>query len=435
MTTIEEIFNFTESELKSKLIEYEDETHYSNNLETINAVIIHSFNNSLLISEEMEIVESDNYDRVMNLNPTSYSDFLNLLKPRKKINININPQLLKSWNNYKVTTLEGHRYSVNSVAVSDKYIISGSDDKKIKIWDLSTFELIKTLKVHTDDVISVVVSGIINVSDEFGNIISKQYIISGSSDTTIKIWDLSTFELVTTLKGHTYAVYSVAVSGKYIISGSRDKTIKIWDLSTFKLVATLEGHTNDVNSVVVSSVFNTANKFGNNISKQYIISGSRDRTIKIWDFSTFELVETLEGHTDTVWSVAVSGIINTSDNIEKQYIISGSFDNTIKIWDLSTFKLVATLEGHTNFVSSVAVSGINNTSNKFEKKYIISASWDETIKIWDLSTFELVTTLEGHTDYVTSVVVSSINNTADKFGKQYIISGSYDNTIKIWEQN
>ena len=137
MTTIKEIFNFTESELKNKLIEYEDETHYSNNLERINAVIIHSFNNELLNPKEMEIVESKNYDNVMKSNPKSYSDFLNLLKVKKKINININPQLLKSWNNPKVTTLEGHNDSVRSVAVISKYIISGSEDEDttIKIWE------------------------------------------------------------------------------------------------------------------------------------------------------------------------------------------------------------------------------------------------------------------------------------------------------------
>ena len=143
--TIEEIFSLTKLQLKNKLLEHEDKTHYSNNLERINAVIIHSFNKELLNSKEMEIVESKNYDRVMKSNPTSYSDFLNLLNPRKKINININTQLLKSWNTPKVTTLEGHTDTVSSVAVSDiintadgfrkQYIISGSHDKTIKIWE------------------------------------------------------------------------------------------------------------------------------------------------------------------------------------------------------------------------------------------------------------------------------------------------------------
>ena len=390
MITIEEIFSLTKSQLKNKLLEYEDETHYSNNLEMINAVIIHSFNNSLLISEEMEIVESDNYDRVMNLNPTSYSDFLNLLKPRKKINININPELLKSWNTPKVTTLEGHTRPVNCVAVSS----------------------------------------IINIPATLLDIIGKRYIISGSRDNTIKIWDLSTFKLVTTLEGHTSWVRSVAASGiinttdefekQYIISGSDDKTIKIWNFSTFELVETLEGH-NPIMSIAISGIINTTDKFG----KQYIISGLRDGIIKIWDLSTFELAATLKMNLIYKFnSVTVSG----------KYIISGSGDETITIWDLSTFELVTTLEGHTHSVSSVVVSGNTNFPDNIGKQYIISGSWDNTIKIWNLSTFELITTLEGHTSYVNSVTISSIFNATNKFGKQYIISGSDDETIKIWEQ-
>ena len=456
---IEEIFNLTGSDLKNKLLEYEDETKYSNNLERINAVIIHSFNNELLNPKEMKIVESDNYDNVMKSNPKSYSDFLNLLKVKKKINININPQLLKSWNNPKVTTLEGHTDTVSSVAVSDiintadgfrkQYIISGSHDKTIKIWDLSTFELVETLKGHTHYVMSVAVSSVKNTAT-LPNNIEKQYIISGSIDYTIKIWDMSTFELVETLEGHTSRVNSVVVISsiekatnlpkQYIISGSMDDTIKIWDMSTFKLIKTLEGHTDSVNSVAVISSIEKAT----NLPKHYIISGSADKTIKIWDFSTFKLVETLEGHTTSVWSVAVSD----------KYIISGSADTTIKIWDLSTFELVETLEGHIDIVNCVVVSGIINTTDEFgniiSKQYIISGSDDETIKIWDISTFKLVKTLKKHTGAVLSVAVSSIINTTDKFaniissventatlpdniGKQYIISGSGDETIKIWD--
>jgi len=426
MTTIEEIFNLTKSQLKSKLIEYEDETHYSNNLKRINAVIIHSFNKELLNTKEMEIVESDNYDRVMNLNPESYSQFLELLNQKKK-STKINSQLLKRWKNSKlVTTLEGHTDGVRSVVVSDKYIISGSADKTIKIWDLTTFELVATLEGHNSIVNSVIVS--------------DKYIISGSFDRTIKIWDLSTFKLIAILKGHNGYVYSLTVSDKYIISGSVDKTIKIWDLSTFELVKTLKGHDSYVYSVTVSgiinttdefgkinSVENTTNKFGNIISKQYIISGSADETIKIWNLSTFKLVTTLKGHNSIVSSVVVSSVENTTDlpdNIGKQYIISGSFDKTIKIWDLSTFKLVKTLEGHNYHVTSVTVSNFENATT-FAEQYIISGSFDGIIKIWDLLTFELVSTLEGHDNVVKSVAISD----------KYIISGSYDKTIKIWEQN
>ena len=95
------------------------------------------------------------------------------------------------------------------------------------------------------------------------------------------------------------------------------------------------------------------------------------------------MVTTLEGHTHSVSSVVVSGNTNFPDNIGKQYIISGSWDNTIKIWNLSTFELITTLEGHTSYVNSVTISSIFNATNKFGKQYIISGSDDGTIKIWE----------------------------------------------------
>ena len=93
-------------------------------------------------------------------------------------------------------------------------------------------------------------------------------IISGSSDETIKVWDLYRGEELQTLSGHSDSVYSVVVTpdGNQIISGSRDKTIKVWDLQTGKELRTLTGHSDWVYSVVVTP---DGNK---------IISGSRDKT-------------------------------------------------------------------------------------------------------------------------------------------------------------
>ena len=90
-----------------------------------------------------------------------------------------------------------------------------------------------------------------------------------------------------TLEGHTSSVYSVAFSsdGKTVASGSKDKTIKIWDSSTGKLIRTLTGHSQPVNSVAFSSDGKT------------VASGSDDKTIKIWDSSTGKLIRTLTGHT------------------------------------------------------------------------------------------------------------------------------------------
>ncbi len=156
--------------------------------------------------------------------------------------------------------------------------------------------------------------------------------------------------------GHTEPINSVRCSpnGFHIVSGSNDKTIRIWDAETGTTVGNpLKGHTGDVESVAYSP------------DGRHIISGSDDMTIRIWDAETgAPVARPLEGHTDFVWTVAYSP--------NGQHIISSSGDATIRIWDAETGAAIGTpLEGHTAFVRSVAYSP--------DGQFIISGSSDDTI--------------------------------------------------------
>ena len=228
-------------------------------------------------------------------------------QPDSSETIKDNPVAYNSNFNYVLArNLESHSNWVGSVAISKdrQYIVSGSNDQTIKVWNLNTGELERTLEGHASRVISVAIS-------EDG-----QRIISGSSDKMIKVWNLNTGELERTLEGHSDWISSVAISedGQYLVSGSLDKTIKVWNLNTGELERTLEGHNYDVMSVVISR------------DQQRIVSGSLDKTIKVWNLNNGELEHTLEGHSDGVYSVAISG--------DGQSIVSGSSDKTIKVWSL-----------------------------------------------------------------------------------------------------
>jgi len=126
------------------------------------------------------------------------------------------------------------------------------------------------------------------------------------------------FTLLRTLTGHSGGVWSVALSmdGRIVVSGSRDKTIKIWDMLTGKELRTLTGHSDVVDSVALST------------DGQTLVSGSDDKTIKVWNIRTGKESGTLTGHSSEIWSLAL-----TTDG---QTLISGSRDKTIKIWDVQT---------------------------------------------------------------------------------------------------
>ena len=147
------------------------------------------------------------------------------------------------------------------------------------------------------------------------------------------------------------------------------------------LLMMLNGHTSYVSSVAFSS------------DGTRIVSGSWDKSVRIWDASTGALLTMLNGHTSYVSSVAFS-----SDGTR---IVSGSWDKSVCIWDASTGALLMMLNVHTDDVSSVAFSS--------DGTRIVSGSWDKSVRIWDASTGALLTMLNGHTDDVTSVTFSSDN--------------------------
>ena len=283
--------------------------------------------------------------------------------------------------------LKGHTGSVLSVSFNnagDK-IASGSSDCTVRIWDVESGKCEKVLTGHTGSVFSV----------SFNNAGDK--IASGTLDRTIRIWDVKSGQCEKVLEGHTGFVNSVSFNnaGDKIVSGSHDRTVRIWDVESGQCEKVLEGHTGLVNSVS----FNNA--------EDKIVSGSWDHTVRIWDVESGQC-EVLTGHTDWVWSVSFN---NAGDKIA-----SGSQDRTIRIWDVESGQCEKVLEGHTGFVYSVS---FNNAGDK-----IVLGSWDKTVRIWDVESGQCEV-LTGHASVVSSV---SFNKAGDK-----IASGSLDRTIRIWD--
>ncbi len=202
-----------------------------------------------------------------------------------------------------------------------------------------------------------------------------------------------------TFEGRTHWVNSVAISpdGCKILSGSLDRTLKLWDLVTGECQHTFKGHTKGVNSVAISP------------DGRQALSGSGDKTLKLWDLATGESLRTFKGHKEKVNAVAISP--------DGRYALSGSSDKTLKLWNLARGECLRTFEGRAHWVSSVAISP--------DGRKILSGSLDRTLKLWDLATGECLRTFKGHTKVVNSVAISPD-------GRQGL-SGSRDHTLKLWD--
>ncbi|HLO50225.1 MAG TPA: protein kinase [Kamptonema sp.] len=294
-----------------------------------------------------------------------------------------------NWKNVEVKNFAEHSNAVGAVAFSPDglTLASGSKDKTVKIWDLATGNLIRSLDSDSSAIWSVAFNS------------NGTRLAAGTSYWRILLWNLKTGELVRTLE-HSGTVWSVAISpdGLNLASGSGDKVSKIWNIATGNLVYNLPDHSDYVYSVAISPDGKT------------LVSGSKDKTITIVDVETGRLIKTLEGHSDQVRSIAISP--------DGKTLVSGSYDATIKMWNLATGELIRTLSGHSGEIVSVAISP--------DGKTIASGSKDKTIKIWDLRSGVLLNTLTGHSDEVYTVVFSPDGKT--------IASGGKDNIIKLWRR-
>jgi WD40 repeat protein len=116
---------------------------------------------------------------------------------------------------------------------------------------------------------------------------------------------------------------------------------------------------------------------------------SYDKTVKLWDASSSECLQSLKGHSGSVWSVAFSH--------DSAQLASASRDMTIKLWDASSGKCLKMLEGHTRLVLSVAFS--------HDSARLASVSYDNTVKLWDLSSGRCLQTLD--TDILRNISLDS----------------------------
>lgn len=145
-------------------------------------------------------------------------------------------------------------------------------------------------------------------------------VVVSTSSPDIQVFDMG-LNRISVLRGHRGSIWAFDYGGRTLLTGSTDRTAKIWDCSLGICLKTLSGHTSTVRCVVFAG--------------KYVVTGSRDATIRVWDAETGVCSHVLRGHSGSIRSLAaVPG---------KPWIVSGSYDGTAVLWNYRTGEQVRTL--------------------------------------------------------------------------------------------
>ena len=265
-------------------------------------------------------------------------------------------------------------------------------DTTIKIWETDSSNLIATLTGDALEARSLVV-------------LQNSNLVSGSRDGTIKIWNTENFSLIRNISASDEIWSLVELQNASLASGTKNGDIQIWNSDTGSLIRTIKGHMSYVYSLVVLENGNLA-------------SISQDSSIKIWNTNDWSLIMNLLGNKRLGESVLNrAGLVSklwSLVELPRGYLASASWDNNVKILKKSDGRLNRILTGHTDWIQSLTV---------LSNGWLASGSFDKTIKIWNTDTGDLITTLSGHTSTVSSLMV---------LPNGYLVSGSDDFTVKIW---
>jgi WD40 repeat protein len=253
-------------------------------------------------------------------------------------------------------TLRGHTGHVTCVDLSmdGKVLVSGGGkgDRTVNVWDLEDIHapvVRLRLTAHTDVVWAVKISP------------DGMKIASASLDKTVMIWSIQSGKQLLTFKGHKDKVYAIAWSpdSKFVASGGRETCIFVWEAETGIKVREPLNAATSINCVAFDS------------TASMLVTGGFDNRVVVWELPKKDRAVVkyrMKGHSDAVETVALSP--------DGQFIVSGSRDDTLRVWDVATGKVLIVLEGHAADVNSVAWSR--------DGMWILSGSWDRTVCMWGM---------------------------------------------------
>ena len=275
------------------------------------------------------------------------------------------------------------------------------------------------------------------------------WLATGAKDNTARLWRIDSVEGIyehhTTFTGHAESLGAIALPGlqntssdlppPFLLTGSQDRTIKRWSISKTpsksKALYTRKAHDKDINAIAISP------------SLHLFASASQDRTVKIWLTEEGETQGILRGHKRGIWSVvfapkdtpSLPAEEGSSASTSRGLILTGSGDRTLKIWSLNDYTCLRTFEGHTNSVLKVLwlpppLAGTSPSkslphSKQNQQPTIASAGSDGLVKLWTPVSGECLATLDNHTDRIWALAFNPTTRT--------LVSGGGDGVATFWK--
>ena len=345
--------------------------------------------------------------------------------------------------------LEGSPEKIISCALSPngKFAAAPCTDQRIRIWDLQTGKIFKTLNGFSGRVHLSVFSPdgrrfiSVNSDRDIGwsrfptfSLSFSGKVVFTSYDDRVKLWDIDNWAEIAQLKG---SFFFFSPDSRCIAAIANKKEILIWDSETGREIAALKGHTDKVEAVTFSP------------DGMKVATASWDKTLRLWDGKTGEQLAVLEGHTAWVMDCVFSP--------DGKIIVSAGFDKTLKLWETASGKEISTLTGHASSIAACAFSPdgqlivsagadktlklwraegeqellsghkdkVNHVQYSHDGKWIVSSSADATLKTWDAESGQELHTFSGHKRDVLTFSISPRGG--------MILSGSIDKTLKLWD--
>lgn len=286
-----------------------------------------------------------------------------------------------------VGEIDAHSGPITSIAYSDdgRWIVTAGDDATIKLWDASSNAPVRTIALNDGRATSLALNG--------------KRALTGHENGKVVLWNLDTGLRLETFQRNEASIWAVTFAGgpNRFATASHDWMVALWDVNTPTApLHVMEGHKSAVQSLAMSP------------RDQYLISGSADKTVRLWNLETLQSRRRYRGHRDFVTALAFAG--------DGKLFAAAALDGRIRVWSTRSTRTRRQFRGHQGKVAALAFSPVGDL--------LVSAGEDGTVRLWDTRRGKAVRALTGHTGGATAVAFAHDG--------QRLASAGANGQIRLW---